>query len=216
MFRALLAVAFCFLVASNGYTQEKEAPIDYKITLVTSVINKAADGSKTVTPFSLSGDPRSPEYQKIKKSEEDKLQQLQAEVSRSSRKSTVWPQTTTVIYREAPTYMRMDNCNRCNDSCSRGCSSSCRSSCSRGCSTSCSTSCSRCSSSCSSCSRSVSSCSSCSSGTGVPAQGFFCNCPDHIARCEARGVNWRTTPCTCPYGSMPGEGGSSGSCCNSR
>ncbi len=213
--RTVLCLMLALAICIPAHSQEQDAPIDHRITRTTSVINKAADGTLTVTPYTLNGDPRSPVYKKALAQEEDKLEQLQAEVMRQPVRVRLAPER--LVCGQSQNFAQsLEHCNQCNTSCSSSCSR-CSDNCSRGtsCSRSCSTYCSRttagCSTSCSSCSRG-SSCSSCSSN-GPPTRGYYCNCANHIANCQRRGLNWRSTPCTCPPGSMPGEGGGR-SCCN--
>jgi hypothetical protein len=122
----------------------------------------------------------------------------------------------------------LDRCNRCSgcsqcNNCQPNCQPSCRTNCQPSCRPNCQPACrpncqpncrTNCRPNCQPSCRG----NCCGAQTGVPAQGYFCNCPAHIARCEENqraGRDprpWWLVPCTCP--GM--NGGGSGSCCDTN
>lgn len=207
---SLLTLVLVFSVAhAEGKTKKQPSST---VTVQTSTIKKNVDGTFTVTLYTITGDPESSAYKKLKAEEEDKLAQYQKEALRAVPVQRYVAQPMIANCNQS-FVVSLDNCNRCNTSCSSSClrcSDNC-SSCSRSCGTYCSRGTARNGPPCNSCSRG-SSCSSCNSGD-IPARGYYCNCARHIAECERLGLDWRATPCRCPHGSMPGEGRSRGSCC---
>ncbi len=196
--RTMLCLMSVLAICIPAHSQEQDPPIDHHITRTTSVIHKGPDGTLTVTPFVLRGDPRSPVYKQALAEEEDKLEQYQAEILRQPVRVRLAPQR--LVCGESQNFAESlehcdpcrDHCVRCNDHCVR---TPCQMPCVR-------TPC-----------QGMRNDYSVRGGPPLPSRGYYCNCANHIAECARLGLNWRTELCRCRNCGTHSAGTTRSSCC---